>query len=111
MKPSDTASDRALKKIMRGDRTPWGDEERSAWTRYVLSLFFRNPAAVELIKDRIFDIWEEGLKALEVKYPERRKSTDPATFEEYLAQRRPPAQIHATKLITEIIDNPRVGTE
>jgi uncharacterized protein DUF4238 len=110
MRPLDTAADRALKKIMSGDPTPGDDEERSAWTRYILSLIFRNPAAVRVIKDRIYDIWDEGLKALEANYTERRQSTDPATFEEYLAQRRPAAaQIHATNLITEIIDNPRLG--
>ena len=98
MRPLDTAADRALKKIMSGDAMPWDNEERSAWTRYILSLIFRNPAAVRVIKDRIYDIWDEGLKALEANYTERRQSTDPATFEEYLAQRRPAAaQIHATK--------------
>jgi hypothetical protein len=38
MRPLDTAADRALKKIMSGDPTPWGDEERSAWARYMLLL-------------------------------------------------------------------------
>ena len=110
MRPLDTAADRALKKIMSGDPKPWDNEERSAWTRYILSLIFRNPAAVRVIKDRIFDIWDEGLKALEANYTDRRKSTDPATFGEYLAQRRPAAAyIHAANLITEIIDNPRLG--
>lgn len=110
MKPLDTAAAHCLAKIMRSGPASLDIEERSAWTRYILSLTFRNPAAVRVIKDRIADIWDEGFKALEANYAERRKSTDPITFEEYLAQRRPAAaQIHATKLITEIIDNPRVG--
>jgi hypothetical protein len=71
MRPLDTAADRALKKIMSGDPKPWDNEERSAWTRYILSLIFRNPAAVRVIKDRIFDIWDEGLKALEANYTDQ----------------------------------------
>jgi hypothetical protein len=110
MKPLDTAADLALKRIMRGDRTEWDGEQRSAWTRYILSLMFRNPAAVRVIRGHIAEMWDVGIEALETNYAERRRQTDPATFEEYYARTSPAAsQIGATNMIAEIIDNARVG--
>ena len=110
MTPLDTAAYLALKKIMRRDSTPWDSEQHSAWTRYILSLMFRNPAAVQLVKDHIVEMWDVGIKALEANYAERRRPTDPATFEEYFARTNPAAaQIGATNMIAEIIDNARVG--
>jgi hypothetical protein len=53
MKPLDTAAERALKKILSGDSTPWNSEERSAWTRYILSLMFRNPHAVQEVRRHV----------------------------------------------------------
>ena len=37
----------ALQKIISGNTTPWSGPERSAWTRFILSLLFRNPEAVD----------------------------------------------------------------
>src|SRR5258707_12593945 len=44
MTPLDTAANLAFERIMRGDSAPWDSEQRRAWTRYILSLMFRNPA-------------------------------------------------------------------
>lgn len=110
MQPLDTAADLALKRIMRGDATPWDSDQRSAWTRYILSLMFRNPAVVRAIKDHMREAWDVGVKALEANYADRRRPTDPATFEEYFALTNgAAAQIGAANMIAEIIDNQRVG--
>lgn len=86
MKPLDTAAERALKKILSGDSTPWNSEERSAWTRYILSLMFRNPGAVQEVKDHVREM-HDG----------RTHPTD--------------AGIGATNLLIDIIDNDRLGPE
>jgi hypothetical protein len=65
MKPLDTGAALALEKIMSNDRSPWASEPRSAWTLYIMSLLFRNPATVKLIKDHIGDLWDAGVKAPE----------------------------------------------
>ena len=110
MKPLDTAADRALRKILSGDRTPWDGELRSEWTRYILSLMFRNPEVVWALKGHIKEMWDVGIKALENNYAERRRPDDPATFEEYFARTNPAAaEIGATNMIATIIDNDRVG--
>lgn len=110
MKPLDTAADRALTKILSGDRTPWDGELRSAWTRYILSLMFRNPEVVVAVKEHIREMWDVGIKALEENYATRRRADDPATFEEYFSRTNPAAaEIGATNMIATIIDNDRVG--
>ena len=65
MKPLDTAANLALERIMRGDSVPWDSEQRRAWTRYILSLMFRNPASVRVIRDHIVEMWDVGIKELE----------------------------------------------
>src|SRR5262245_28110324 len=110
MKPLDTAANLALQKISSGDRTPWEADPRSAWTRYILSLMFRNPDVVRELKEHMDEMWDVGIKALEENYAERRLPTDPATFPEYHAQTDPAAaRIGASNMLTEIIDNKRVG--
>jgi hypothetical protein len=111
MKPLDTEADLALKKITAGsDTSPWSGEERSAWTRFILSLMFRNPAAVEVIKSHIAEMWDVSIKAFEENYRERRLPSDPPTFAEYFARTHPAApQIGATNMLAQIINNDRVG--
>jgi hypothetical protein len=70
----------------------------------------RTPAAVRLIKDHVVEMWDVGIKALEANYAERRRPTDPAAFKEYFARTNPAAaQIGASNMIADIIDNMRVG--
>ena len=64
MSPLDNDAARALQKILSGDRSDWMKPERTAWTTFILSLFFRNPENVTIIKDRIRDLWEHGKAAL-----------------------------------------------
>ena len=110
MKPLDDAAARALQRIMSGGTSPWDSEERSAWTRYLLSLIFRNPEAVRTIKDHMTEMWDVGIRALEENYASRRRPTDPPTFEEYYARTNPAAaQISATNMLAEIINNDRIG--
>jgi Protein of unknown function (DUF4238) len=108
--PLDTEAERALQKMLSGDRSPWDGPMRSAWTRYMLSLMFRMPTAVRALKNHVAEMWEEGIKALEADYENRRLPTDPQTFSEYFALTNPAApEIAAANLLMQIIDNHRVG--
>lgn len=109
-RPLDTDADQALKKILSGDRSPWTGAMRSAWTRYLLSLMFRMPPAVDALKGQVADMWKEGMKGLEADYGNRRLPTDPPTFTEYMALTNPAApQIGAANLLMHIIDNGELG--
>ena len=68
MSPLDNDAARALQKIVSGDRTEWSGKERTAWTTFILSLFFRSPENVTIIKDHIRDLWEQGKAALEASW-------------------------------------------
>lgn len=64
----DTDAARALEKIIAGETDDWPGPLRSGWTRFILSLLFRNPEAVATIRGHIIEMWAEGTKALELEY-------------------------------------------
>jgi hypothetical protein len=106
----DTDASRALERIIAGETDNWPGPLRSAWTRFILSLLFRNPEAVVTIKGHTIEMWDKGIEALRVDYAARRRKGDPETFEEFLAKREPnAAQIGAANFLAEVIDNDRVG--
>jgi Protein of unknown function (DUF4238) len=106
----DTDASRALEKIIAGQTDNWPGELRSGWTRFVMSLLFRNPEAVATIRDHIVNMWDEGTKALEEDYAARRRAGDPDTIEEFLAKHEPnAAQIGAANFLAEVIDNGKIG--
>jgi hypothetical protein len=106
----DTEANYALQKIISGDQSPWDERMRSAWTRFILSLRFRNPESVYVIKRQMLAVWKAGVDNLQANYDELRRATDPPTFEEFMALTEPEApQKAALNLLQQIIDNPRVG--
>lgn len=110
MSKIDNDAARALQKIVVGDSTPWINDEQTGWTKYLLSLLFRNPENVAIIKDHIRAAWIEGLGALEADYAARRRPTDPDTFEGYVALTNPAAaEIGASNFLMETISNERAG--
>ena len=80
MRLVDTEASRALEKIIAGETDNWSGEIRSGWTRFILSLLFRNPEAVSTIRGHIVEMWDEGIKALQADYAVRRKAGDPESF-------------------------------
>lgn len=106
----DKEANYALQKIIAGDPTPWDARMRSAWVRFILSLRFRNPEAVQVIKQQMLDIWKAGVDFLRNNYSRLRRATDPPTFDEYIARtdREGPHKA-ALRFLQEIIDNQRVG--
>ena len=110
MRLVDTDASRALEKIIAGETDNWTGVLRSGWTRFILSLLFRNPEAVATIKGHILEMWAEGIKALQNDYAARRRAGDPETFEEFFAKHQPSAaHIGAANFLAEVIDNDRVG--
>ena len=110
MSPLDNDAARALQKILSGDGTEWSSAEGTAWTTFILSLFYRNPENVTIIKDHIRDLWEHAKTALEANYAERRLPTYPETLDGYMALTNPAAaEIGASNILMKAIANPRVG--
>jgi len=110
MSPLDNDAARALQKILSGDGTEWSSAEGTAWTTFILSLFYRNPENVTIIKDHIRDLREQAKAALEANYAERRLPTYPETLDGYMALTNPAAaEIGASNILMKAIANPRVG--
>jgi Protein of unknown function (DUF4238) len=106
----DTDGSRALERIIAGETDNWPGSLRSGWTRFILSLLFRNPEVVTTIKNHIVEMWDEGIKALQADYAARRRAGDPESFEEFLAKHEPnAAHIGAANFLADVIDNDRVG--
>ena len=81
----DTQANYAIEKIIRGDKEPWDAKVRDAWVRFILPLRFRNPEAVQCLKQQMQDIWIAGKENLRVNYAAKKRATDPLTFEEFRA--------------------------
>jgi hypothetical protein len=106
----DTEANYALQKLLRGDDAPWDGRMRSAWTRFILSLRFRNPEAVSIIKSQMVSLWAAVLESMRRNYEKVRYENDPATFEEYVVRTEREAPLKAAmNLLQGVIDNARVG--
>jgi len=109
-KPVDTAADRVLQKMLAFDKVPLTAEQRSAWTRYLMSLRFRNPDTVKDLKTHMLNVWSTAQKKIGSNFSSWRRDDDPETWEQYQRLLDPAAPyIGATNLMIEIIDNDRIG--
>lgn len=87
----DTQAAIAMKKILAGTTDTWSIRERDAWVRFILSLLFRNPEAVTVVKEEMRRIWDESIQAVRLDYASYRQPGDPDNAEEYIARTDPNA--------------------
>lgn len=98
MSPLDNDAARELQRMLAGDPRLRTSEERSAWTRFIISLLFRHPAAVESLKAHFQQMHAVAVRGVEAESPGAVITLDPAY-----------TSIAASNMLTEIIDNTRVG--
>jgi hypothetical protein len=83
-------------------------EDRADWTRFLLSLLFRNREGVTLIKDHMADLVRATVVALEDNWTQRRKPEETRSLTEVFADReRGYTGIRAANIIANIIGNHR----
>ncbi|WP_448954839.1 DUF4238 domain-containing protein [Labrys neptuniae] len=107
----DQRADRVLQMFLAGNLSKAEMHWRSAWTRFLLSLLYRNPEAVATLRSAMGKIWASGIERLTTNYSTFRKPTDPDTAEEYMALMDPSAP-HRLPLafLQDIIDNKETGS-
>jgi uncharacterized protein DUF4238 len=106
MSPLDNGAAKARDKIVLDQ--PLDFDERMAWSRFLLSLLYRNPQCMEFIKAHMVEMWDEGTRALEADWAAQRGPNDEKTFAEATASRLPAApQISAANMMADIIANSR----
>jgi hypothetical protein len=103
------ASD-ALARLRSGDRSPWSSRMRSGWTRFIVSMIYRNPETVVLLKRLMLDISEAAKENTRDNYAALRGPDDPPTFDEAALRIRPDgAYFAALLLLKDIVNGERLG--
>ncbi len=106
MKPIDTDADLGLQKILKYNSRPWNERERSALTRFILSLRYRHPEGMREITAHMHDLHVAGLGGLRDHYAQWRQPQHPPTLAEYVAREWPAREPQACmKMLWDIIHN------
>jgi hypothetical protein len=110
MAPVDNMASDALQLMISRPGIQLDERHKSAWARFIMSLIYRNPVNVSIIRDHITALWATGLDDLQEAYTARRSPGDPETFAEFEAQLHPGRiQTNAANFLAEVMDNPRLG--
>lgn len=92
------------------DKSALNCDQKSAWSRFLMSLVRRNPEKVASISGVVDSQIEARLVELQVQYGALQGPTDPPTFDEYKAARVPLIRdTMKAEALTTIIDSPVVG--
>lgn len=99
----------ALQRLLKHDLN-LGDELMSAWSRFIMTLLFRNPEAIQRLRTKIAIGLPSALGELKAAWQTARREGDPHTFEEYAAAMpRRDVQQATLMLLRSIMDNERIG--
>ena len=80
---SDDAAHAILQELLQ-DRVNLDADKRSAWSRFIMTLFHRSPEGVARIRQRVLDGYPVQLERMREQYPTLRHPGDPATFDDFL---------------------------
>jgi hypothetical protein len=106
----DTEAADALHRLTHPTPGDWPVRERDAWIRFILSLIYRNPESINIIKLHLRAIWDESLVSLRVHYDQKRRPNDPETFDEFFEKANPNAPaIAASNFMQTIMNSEVVG--
>ena len=111
MQRLDSLAATALKMLENDDpRITREPQPRSAWSRFIMSLLLRTPQDITALKSGVANEWARRIPDLEARYAAKRTPNDPATLDEYLAQRSPDdVDQWAMSLLPSLIDHKKIG--
>jgi hypothetical protein len=109
-RPVDTKASLVLDALEAG-RSDFDSYERSAWSRFIMSLLFRNPDNVRAARARLAEDMLDIDSEAERRYRRERRSHDPPTFREYmkLPESREAVDRAAMKIMADSADSKRIG--
>lgn len=84
---------------------------RSGWSRFILSLKYRSPEGIAMLKDKCRQELPQHLAEIETHYDERRSPSHPPTFAQFREEMEHDVghKLWAV-LLQDVIDNKAVGT-
>jgi hypothetical protein len=109
-KVADDAAARALRILL--TPSPWNMsvDEKSGWSRFLISLINRHPESVEKHRLAAEALFNENLPVIEADYLAGRKPTDPPTYLEWTTIHSPnPAGRIQVRLMQSVIDSDLTG--
>lgn len=110
MQMVDTQAAQSIERIVVGSTANWTGELRSGWTRFLISLLFRNSETVAMLNAHIATLWTVTMEELEQDYAARRKPDQPATLKGYYDLHLPGARhIDAAKFLASVIDDSKIA--
>ncbi|PHY13446.1 hypothetical protein CSW58_05710 [Caulobacter sp. B11] len=111
MTPLDTLAAEALRYIEEHGKRPEDPKLHDGWTRFVMSLIYRNPRAVAHLRKKVRENDEATWADIEARYSAMKSPDDPPTYEEYRrAAGTSLTDESEAKLIASMIDNAAIGT-
>jgi hypothetical protein len=104
---ADRVASEALQMLLAGDNR-WTSETRSAWSRFVIGIYLRHPDAIAELRAAARGEWgSEG--DVQRQYELIRRPSDPATFDEYIAEKDPLGVKMELDLIMRLLDDATIG--
>lgn len=79
----DHSASKAREKLLDTPHSGWTSVNRSAWSRFILSLAHRTPENLAVFKESMRIIWGRPSPDIQTKYEAIRTPTDPIYFEDY----------------------------
>ncbi|MBN9983078.1 DUF4238 domain-containing protein [Rhizobium laguerreae] len=96
--------------MMLSGQIPADPKTREAWTRFVLSMVFRNPEEMGKFKERFHDELLMPDPKIQAEYERQKEPDDPETFEQWLMTNRPESvERYAILLMTKLVQRNNVN--
>ena len=90
----------------------WTSDERSAWTRFILTLVMRMPSDVADLKQIVADDWSKPDANIEEQYRQMKSDTDPPTIREWLAANDPNfVENSSFQIALSLMDHASIGRD
>jgi hypothetical protein len=111
LKYADNAASVALRKLLTGAAT-WTAENRSGWSRFLISLLIRHPDVMLELRKATIRSWEKAGPKSQARYEATKEQHHPPTFDEYVATIDPLIPIKVSlNAIIKAVDNERLGAQ
>lgn len=112
MTPIDTLAAESLDYIQKSGTRPEDPRLRDGWTRFVMSLIYRNPRAIAHLRRKVREDDEATWADIEGRYPAMKGPEDPPNYREYReAAGSSLTDESEAKLIASMIENAQIGTQ
>ena len=107
---ADDGACRVLRLLVGGSPVEFSIEQRSAWSRFLVSLVTRNPESVAKYLAAGEAVYRAAALRLQADYERHKRPEDPPTYEEYAAKNSPnPAGRAGAHLLQRVTDSALIG--